>query len=75
MFPRLQKFRFGHVRFFNLYFNQNRKEIQLIDSYDIICGRILDITMNSKLDFYVNNGIHEEILFIFMNKELNIGAI
>ena len=42
-----------------------------MDSCDDICGRILDITKNSKLDFYVNNGIHKVILFICVNKELN----
>lgn len=38
-------------------------------------GYWLDVTKNSKLDFYVNNGIHKEISFICMNKELNTGTI
>lgn len=43
--------------------------------FDAIRGEVLDVTKNSKLDFYVHNGIHKEISFICVNKELNTETI
>lgn len=68
---KITKFPFSNLQIVYLHVNQSIKGIQLIDSCDVICGRILDVTKNSKLDFYVNNGIHKEISFICVNKELN----
>ena len=59
---KITKFPFSNLQIVYLHVNQSRNDI---------CGRILDVTKNSKLDFYVNNEIHKVILFICVNKELN----